>query len=338
VLDLSSGPADDSLLKEAKLLGVKRVLSRGAFPRNVDLSDFTRIEVLDKGSPVRTDENLERAQWVNVRGPDDVKTTIEAAKNGGLFVVQCEDWKVIPLENLIAEFHRTDAKLYASVTEPSEVELNFSILEKGVDGVVIPISILDRAKNVLSNLMQKPVFHLAIVKITRVVDVGLGDRVCVDTASSLALGEGLLVGSTSRCFFLIHGETIPSAYIPTRPFRINAGAIHSYVITTDGRTKYLSELKSGDVVPVVSAEGVSREVVVGRIKIERRPLVMITGRTGDVEGSVFLQKAETVRLVRADGGAVSVTDLQEGQEVLAHVGAAFGRHFGGEVEEFVVEK
>lgn len=52
-------------------------------------------------------------------------------------------------------------------------------------------------------------------------------RVCVDLASLLVPGEGLLVGSFARALFLVHSECSESAYINSRPFRINAGPVCS---------------------------------------------------------------------------------------------------------------
>lgn len=52
-------------------------------------------------------------------------------------------------------------------------------------------------------------------------------RVCVDMASLLAPGEGLLVGSFARALFLVHSECAESAYINSRPFRVNAGPVGS---------------------------------------------------------------------------------------------------------------
>ena len=38
-------------------------------------------------------------------------------------------------------------------------------------------------------------------------------------------GEGLLVGSFARALFLVHSECAESAYINSRPFRVNAGPV-----------------------------------------------------------------------------------------------------------------
>lgn len=51
-------------------------------------------------------------------------------------------------------------------------------------------------------------------------------RVCVDTASLLRPGEGLLVGNFARAMFLVHSECAQSAYISSRPFRVNAGPVN----------------------------------------------------------------------------------------------------------------
>jgi 3-dehydroquinate synthase class II len=49
--------------------------------------------------------------------------------------------------------------------------------------------------------------------------------------------------------------------------------VHSYCTVPGGKTAYLSELKSGSEVVVVKADGRQRSALVGRVKIETRPLV-----------------------------------------------------------------
>lgn len=259
-------------------------------------------------------------------------------------VVDCTNWKIIPLENLIGEFRRKNRKLYAFMKSAGDIKLAFSILEKGVDGVVVPYSALktskDAIKRVASSSAAGRPMSLEKARIMQVVEVGDGERVCIDTASQLELGEGMLVGSMANFFFLVHSETIPTEYIPTRPFRVNAGALHSYITAQDGKTRYLSELRAGDKVQLVNKDGATREAVVGRIKMERRPLVMIRAESDGKEGSAMLQNAETIRLVRPDGTPLAVSEAKEGDEILVHVAArdARGRHFGGEVDEFIVER
>ncbi len=47
----------------------------------------------------------------------------------------------------------------------------------------------------------------------------------MDLCSLLVAGEGLLVGSFAGGFFLVHSECAESAYINSRPFRVNAGPV-----------------------------------------------------------------------------------------------------------------
>lgn len=292
-----------------------------------------RIEVSDSRA------NDGTAAWVKVSGVADIQKAEDASTKGYAFVVvECANWKIIPLENMIAEFRRRGKKIYAYMREKGDIQLAFSILEKGVDGIVVPAESLGTVRELMPALRNPNQITLATAKVTKVLDVGNGERVCIDTASQLGLGEGMLIGSRAGFFFLVHSETVPSEYIPTREFRVNAGAIHSYVLGEQGRTRYLSELKASDKVMTVNKDGKTRSVVVGRVKIERRPLVMVEASVDGELGTAMLQKAETIRLIRADGTAVSVTDLKTGDEVMVHTSSSKARHFGGEVDEFILER
>ena len=147
----------------------------------------------------------------------------------------------------------------------------------------------------------------------------------------------MLVGSQAEGMFLVHSETLPSEFVEPRPFRVNAGAVHAYIRLPDGKTKYMLELGAGDEVLTVNAQGEARTAVVGRVKIERRPLLLVEAER---EGRVFktlLQNAETINLVDKNGKPISVTKLKPGDEVLVHLEHP-GRHFGVKVEEKVVER
>jgi 3-dehydroquinate synthase II len=146
----------------------------------------------------------------------------------------------------------------------------------------------------------------------------------------------MLVGSLSRGLFFVHAETTDSPYVASRPFRVNAGAVHAYVRTPGGETNYLSELRSGDEIQVVDTDGVTREAVVGRSKIERRPMFRIQA---DVDGDrieTLLQNAETIK-VQTREGRTAVTDLDVGDELLVYYEDT-ARHFGEAVEESIIEK
>jgi len=249
-------------------------------------------------------------------------------------VVKGGDWSIIPLENLLS---RTN-NLFVEIGDLQEGKTALTILEKGVDGVVIDNSDPKAVRSILSALKKESeTLGLLTARVTRIEPLGLRDLVCVDTCSSMNLGEGMLVGNSSQALFLIHSETVENPFVNTRPFRVNAGPVHAYTRLAGGETKYLSELKAGDEVLVVNFEGESYPAVVGRAKVERRPLALVEAEENGQIISVILQNAETIRLTKPDGKAVSLVDLKEGIEILVHREGT-GRHFGAEINETIVEK
>ena len=144
----------------------------------------------------------------------------------------------------------------------------------------------------------------------------------------------------SRGLFFVHAETAESPYVDSRPFRVNAGAVHAYVRTPGGGTAYLSELESGDEVLVADTTGNTRETVVGRSKIERRPMfrvrVAVETDEGTDEVETLLQNAETIKVATREG-RTAVTDLEPGDETLVYY-EPVARHFGEAVEESIIEK
>ncbi len=331
------------LLNQMAELGLTKLLVRKPLAADPRLQGITTIGV--SGTDVLLADAEKpggpaTAAIVEVTTSKDVERAVRAGERGHAYViVSCRNWVIIPLENLVAEFSRKGKRLYVMLDDGQEVDVMLTVLEKGVDGVVVPASMLPRTKERLRSIAEKSPLILSKARVTRISDVGLGERACVDTTSTLDVGEGMLVGSMSSFFFLVHSETIPTEYIPTRQFRVNAGAIHSYLLGgDDDRTRYLSELKSGDRVQVVDSTGNRRVVTVGRIKVERRPMIMVVAKAGEEEGSVILQRAETVRLVKPDSGPIAVTGIKEGDDLLVHLAARKGRHFGGSVDEFILER
>jgi len=87
----------------------------------------------------------------------------------------------------------------------------------------------------------------------------------------------------------------------------------------------------------VRSNGETRQGVVGRIKIERRPLILIEADVAGTTIKTLLQNAETIKLVTEDGTPTAVTALKPGDVVLAHY-ERVGRHFGIGVEETLIER
>ena len=172
---------------------------------------------------------------------------------------------------------------------------------------------------------------------TSVTQSAMGDRVCVDTCSLFNVGEGMLIGSQSSSLFLVHSETIETPYVAKRPFRVNAGPVHAYTLLPNGKTKYLSELLAGDKVLAVDYQGNTSTLVVGRVKIEKRPLILVEAEHKKTRFRTLLQNAETIRLVGKNGEPISVAKLKEGDKVLVRKEST-GRHFGMQINESIEEK
>ena len=60
-------------------------------------------------------------------------------------------------------------------------------------------------------------------------------------------------------------------------------------------------------------------------------------RNGD-SATVLVQNAETIRFVKEGGETIPVTELQKGDIILARIIDPKGRHFGLEVDEYILEK
>ena len=275
----------------------------------------------------------------NVSSNKDIENILDSAKKGLDFVIiEVKDWKIIPLENIIAKLHKIHTKIFSIARNAKEARKMFSILDVGVDGVIFNTGSMNEVREALVYLGSKS-FELSTAKILEIQEVGDGERVCVDTASMLNRGEGMLIGSRANFLFLVHNESVGSSFTSPRPFRVNAGAVHCYTLAPDGTTKYLSELETGVEILVLDSKGNARRAAIGRCKIEKRPMLMIKAKVGDEIGGIIAQDAETIRFVKSNGKLVSVTHLKKGDSVLVHSKPATGRHFGMEVsDEYILEK
>lgn len=271
----------------------------------------------------------------SIDGPGSMEDVMSLAGKKKAVIVETADWTIIPLENLIAAFDGSGTELYVSAKNSDDAKLYLTTMEKGVDGIIIDISDPTELSEFKRILSASPNEDLSEVTVVSVRQVEMGDRVCIDTCSMMSPGEGMLIGSYSNCLFLIQSESEDNGYVASRPFRVNAGAVHSYIEVPDGGTRYLSELRSGDDVLLCNGSGRTRVASIGRCKIEKRPLLMVTATDGMKEYSVILQNAETVKMVKKDGSE-SVTKLRPGDKILARIDTG-GRHFGIPIDESISE-
>lgn len=299
------------------------------FSGSADISALRRSDDAANGAYIRIlDENYEAFAE-------------EAAKTADHTIVIGEDWQIIPLENLIARIGE-ETELVAGVTTAKEAQTAYETLEIGADAVLLDTddpSEIHKTVEVRDEL-ERETLDLTWAEVTSVERAGSADRVCVDTGKLLDHDEGMLVGSMSRGLFFVHAETADSPYVASRPFRVNAGAVHAYVRTPGGETKYLSELESGDEVQIVNRNGKTREAVVGRAKIEQRPMFRIEAEVETEDGTdrieTLLQNAETIKVPTPDDRK-AVTDLSAGDEILVYYEQT-ARHFGEAIDEKIIEK
>jgi 3-dehydroquinate synthase II len=294
---------------------------------------------LDVTTAIRLKEKgIKVAGYVIIRNKEYENFAAELGNICDYLITVGTDWQVIPLENLIAGLQKKDVRLISGVKNSEEAKLAFATMEHGADGVLLDTRDLNQIKKTATFAENAGVKELELRSaiVTRVDPIGMGDRVCVDTCNLMVRGEGMLVGSQANGMFLVHSESEESPYVASRPFRVNAGAVHAYVKVGE-KTRYLSELKAGDEVTIVDVEGKQRSGVVGRVKIERRPLILVEADLGGKIVKNILQNAETIKLVTKDKNPISVTDLKVGDEILVH-SEDIGRHFGMKIEETIIEK
>ena len=219
-------------------------------------------------------------------------------------VLEFEDWSMIPIENLIAAYQDTPTKIAAKIRTHEEAQGAGFALETGVDALIVENEqdMIEAAFIIKSQRGEQkeikfeeslPSDNIIIAQheIKSIEQGGIGERYCIDLTSLLSVGEGMLIGSSASSLALVHGETIDSEFVPQRPFRVNAGPPHSYVMMADRTTKYISELKSNDSVLISNLNGDTRIARIGRLKIEKRPFLTIySGNEYASTDGVFFKK------------------------------------------------
>lgn len=325
---VKADPWNKALVTTALEAGADAVIVPG--DKVTSVKELGLIKTVSDTGDLQWDRDL---VFVEIQSADDEDKIVELSRNKKV-VVQTKDWTIIPLENLVA---RT-SNILVEAADLDEAKTAAGILEKGVDGLIITHQDPGKVHEIITEIKwQHQALELVRFRIDRIRPLGMGDRVCIDTCTMMGAGEGSLVGNSSQALFLIHAESIENPYVSPRPFRVNAGPVHAYVMVPGGKTRYLSELKAGDEVLCVNHEGRVTAAIVGRVKIERRPLLLIEATGPKGAATTICQNAETIRLAGPEGEAISVVKLQPGDEVIGYVEEA-GRHFGHKIKETILEK
>ena len=335
---------------------------RHSIESSVDLSDGINRRLLDQkpensndffsdGRRLMFKQNVVGA-FITVNSEESQEYARSLVGSVEWLVLDFSDWSMIPIENLVAACEGTPTKIAAVLSTPEQAQGAGFALHKGVDALVVAPSneMIEAALVVKSQRLERTnqndeeitsqSEHVGLGKltVTSVEAGGTAERYCIDMTRLLGDGEGLLLGSSASSFLFVHGETVDSEFVPTRPFRVNAGPPHAYIRMSNGQTKYLSELQSGDEIHVVSTEGMQRSATVGRLKIELRPMILVKWiDENDKEGNMFLQQAETVRVVGLDMKTKSITALKPGDIVIGWSDMG-SRHIGAPISSAVTER
>jgi len=176
---------------------------------------------------------------------------------------------------------------------------------------------------------------LRLAKLLSIEKQGEGTRVCLDFIDALAADEGVLVGNTGHGYVLLLSENRVTATYPARPFRVNAGAIHHYLRLADDKVCYLSDVKAGMLVPVWTSGGTSRLVAIGRVKVEKRPMLRLSLDAGGVALSATLQDSDSIRFA-CPHHSLALPEISLDDHVLCQLDQP-GRHIGERIEEYINE-
>ena len=321
-------PWNPQLAEVALEAGADAVLIPAGFREEVKRRGL--IQTIAPDGDLRLGEDV--VEW-EIKGKGDEEEILKRSRSA-VVIARAADWTIIPLENLIAQ----TGNLVVEVSDLAQARTMLSVLEKGVDGVLLDIPDSAALRSAIAALKEPgESITLTPAKILRLNPLGTGDRVCVDTCTQMGTGEGMLVGNSARALFLVHAESVENPFVAPRPFRVNAGAVHAYIRVPGGKTRYLSELHAGLEALIVDFRGNTHRAIVGRVKIERRPLLLVEAEAEGRGASVILQNAETIRLVNPQGEPVSIVDLKEGQEILI-APEDLARHFGMKIQETLEEK
>jgi 3-dehydroquinate synthase II len=321
-----------TILTDVKLPGVTaKIASR---LEGMDILVTSNSDQVSSAKRNKTTVALE----VTIRDQKDLERISQALElRPDYLLINCPNWKIIPLENLIAEA-KGRSKLLARTTSFDESRAALSTLELGADGIALASHDTNEILKTRDLILGQPDdISLTTAKVTTVKPIGTGARVCVDTTEILEAGEGLLTGSSSEALFLVEGEVHANPHVNSRPFRVNAGPVSSYILAANGKTRYLSELSAGETVLLIDRRGRTRSVDVARVKIERRPMILVEASIGNRKLTTIVQNAETVRLVTRDGSK-PVSEIRPGDEVMVRLEEG-GRHFGTKIsDEMVIER
>lgn len=320
------------MANESNLTGIIEVCNNcGKYRKIIVFSD--QVDLLEKI------KNCDVGIFAIISDRDTMNKCIELSNKFKNVMISFKHTTNIPLELILAFSQKNHSRVCKIVNSSEDGWVATMTMEMGSYAVLLKTADINDIM-ALSRKMKDNVEgdeKIEEFKVTNVKHVGMGDRVCIDTVSYLKKDEGMIIGSTSSGGILVSSENHYLPYMDLRPFRVNAGAIHSYVWCPNNTTKYLSELNAGDDVLVFNSKGEKRIVSVGRVKIEKRPLLLIEAERDGKIVNVIVQDDWHIRIILPGGNVANSTDLKKDCKILG-LSAKAGRHLGVEIDETITEK
>lgn len=146
---------------------------------------------------------------------------------------------MIGLENIISVSKEGPTRICAKIDDAKQVQGAASALQLGADALLLNPDDEEAweaarqavvAKGSIANVESDDDdddagnhIGLSEALVQSVEAGGVGDRVCLDLIQLLKEGEGVLVGSSALGLVLVQAEVMSTPYVPSRPFRVNAG-------------------------------------------------------------------------------------------------------------------
>lgn len=315
----------------------------------VEVSKQEELEALQKENIVLSgdEEILQKCRLkgyktcvlLSVDDRDSLEKSWKIGSNYDFLLIDFKCETNIPLELIIARLQKSNTILLKKVKTAEEAEIAFGVMEHGSDGVMLTSDSMEEIVMLKKVMQKRQTLNLPVVpaRVKSIEHIGMGYRACIDTTSLLNKNEGMIIGSTSQGGILVSSETHYLPYMNLRPFRVNAGAVHSYVWCPENTTEYITDLQSGSKVLVFDNAGNVREVSVGRIKIEMRPLLKITVEASDTIINTIVQDDWHIRVLGINGEPYNVSALTSDTILAAYI-CKSGRHVGIEIDENIIEK
>jgi 3-dehydroquinate synthase II/3-amino-4-hydroxybenzoic acid synthase len=305
-----------------------------AFPKDVIIYSH-QLDVLRKAGK----KGYKTAIHKRIENQETMDLAWQEGEQADFLVAELTSDTNIPLELLIAKLQSKDTVLLKQVSTQQEAEIAFGVMEAGSDGALLKTENIDELTKMDQFMHKEELGKIELVKakVVNVQHIGMGYRACIDTTDIMKTNEGMIVGSTANGGLVLSSETHFLPYMDLRPFRVNAGAVHSYIWAPGDKTAYITELEGGKKVLVVDTDGNTREVTVGRVKTEIRPLLKVEAEVNGIRVNAMVQDDWHIRIFGGEGQPLNASQIKEGDELLVYLSPG-ARHVGIKIDELLQEK